>query len=396
MIVSSKMNPTSPFLINLPSEIIINILLKLPIRTILSCRCVCKQLFDLLSTPEFAESHLSLSTPGLLIGQLGRNHDDTCQMFEFVDEFELQHHNLHYNEVMKFDPRASIGFSDGKLLISGSVNGILCLSGEESKLYDALYLCNPITREYIALPRIEGIVEYPDISEYGFGVSRISGQYKVVRNVRRNQGALHSTIQNYECLVYTVGTRSWRNIQPGKPFGHIHSSFSLFLNGNLHGFRNSENYTNMLISCFDLETESFKPFPPPPPPLDSPGFGTLGILDDCLCYVDNSSEGADILVIWMMKEYGVKESWTKQLVIEAEGIAGLFYESIYPVKVFKDGDILFNYENVDLFNFSKKTKTCEELDFVNRDQRGRIEAMPHNSSFLSLKSFDGEIVELFK
>ncbi|XP_073309593.1 F-box/kelch-repeat protein At3g06240-like [Primulina huaijiensis] len=393
------MNPTTPILINQPSEIIINILSRLPIRTILSCRCVCKRLFDLLSTPEFAESHLSLSTHGLLIGQLGRNHDDTCQIFEFVDEFELQHHNLHYNEVMKFDPRVSIGFSDGKLLISGSVNGILCLLGEESKLYDVLYLCNPITREHIALPRIEGTVEYPDISEYGFGVSRISGQYKVLRNVRRRsqdrQAAPDSTTQKYECLVYTVGTRSWRKIQPGKPFGHFHSSFSLFLNGNLHGFRNSENYSNMLISCFDLETESFKPFPPPPPPLDSPGFGTLGILDDCLCYIDNSSQDVDILVIWMMKEYGVKESWTKQLVIEAGGFVGLFYESIYPVKVFKDGDILFNYQNVELFYFSKKTKTCEELDFVNQDERGRIEAIPHNSSFLSLKSFDGENVELF-
>lgn len=401
VIVSSKMNITSctcPFLINLPSEIIINIFLRLPIRTILSCRCVCKQLLDLLSTPEFAASHLSLSTPGLAIRQFGVNYD-LCQIFEFEDEVELRHHNLHLNAVTKFDPSVSFGLSDFKLWISGSVNGILCLSGEGN----ALYLCNPITREYIALPRIESIVEHHDEFNLGFGVSRIGGQYKVVKNVYRcspyNPAAPHSTIQNteYECLVYTLGTRSWRNIQPDKPFGHSHSLFILFLNGNLHELRDCEHLVSMFISCFDLETESYIPFPPPPQPPDPPKFGTLGIFDDCLCFLANISRDSSALVIWVMKEYAVKESWTRQFVIAvSQNFVCTFYDAIYPIKAFKHGDILlYDYSKGTLFYFCNKTKTCKNLDLGIKDRRDRIDAIPHNSSFLSLKSFDGENVELF-
>ncbi|XP_073145979.1 F-box protein At5g18160-like isoform X2 [Henckelia pumila] len=215
------MNPTrceSPFLINLPSEITISILSRLPIRTIISCKCVCKQFLNLLSAPEFVTSHLSLSNPGLVIRQYGVK-DDMCQIIEFEDEFDLQHHNLRDNGVMKFDPSLLFGFTDFELGIIGSVNGIICLHGKEkeTKKHDALYLCNPIIREYVALPRIEGIDDYPYSCNYGFGVSRISGQYKVVGNVHRrsqdHQAALHSTTRYHECFVYTLGTSSWRSVQ---------------------------------------------------------------------------------------------------------------------------------------------------------------------------------------
>lgn len=101
------------------------------------------------------------------------------------------------------------------------------------------------------------------------------------------------SIRNYECLIHTVGTRSWRKI-PVVPIGYPKISFSLLLNGNLHGFlQDYLNSTNMLLYCFGLEAESFKSFPPPPPPLDSASFATLGILDDRLCFVDNSWRVAD-------------------------------------------------------------------------------------------------------
>ncbi|XP_073146418.1 F-box protein At3g07870-like [Henckelia pumila] len=396
------MNPRMagrPFLINLPSEIIINILSRLSIRAIISCKCACKQLLDLLSTPEFATSHLSLSTPGLLINQSGAS-GNLSQIFEFEDAFELEHHNLHYNPVLKFDPNLSGCVSDASSWIWGSVNGLLCLQDYRSKLYDALYICNPITREYIALPWIDEIVEYPSIGEYGFGVSMTSGQYKVLRNVRRHSYDFEegpcSSFKKYECLVHTVGTRSWRKI-PDAPVGYSSISFSLFLNGNLHGFLQDFLYsTNSSIYCFDLEAESFKPFPPPPPSLDSPALGTLGILDDCLCFVDSSSQDADIIVIWVMKEYGVGKSWTKQFVIEeALGFAGLYCDSVYAMKVFKDGDILLNRNINSLFYFSSKTKTCHKLEVVIQDQNGCIEAITHNSSFLSLKSLDAENVTSF-
>ncbi|XP_073145581.1 F-box protein At3g07870-like [Henckelia pumila] len=385
----------SSFLLNLPSEIMINILLRIPIQTILSCKCVCKQLLHLLSTPDFAESHLPFSTPGLVIFQIGTNHN-LCQIFEYEDGDELQHSNLHLSPVMKFDPSVCIGLPDVNFGIVGSVNGLLCLQEYGNQEYDALYICNPITCEYIALPRIEGVVEHPDTSEYGFGVSKISGQYKVVRNVHRHSkdpqaGPSSSTIQNHECLVYTLGTGSWRHVQPaGPPFGHYDLSRSLFLNGNLHGsVKDYYGSDDRFISCFDLESESFKPFPAFPPPPVPPVIGTLGILDDCLCFFDIRSVNDEITAIWVMKEYGVEKSWTEILLIaEVEDFPCIYYGSVvHPIKAFENGDILLNWDNHKLFYYSSKTKTCEDVDIMIQNEPDWIDAIPHTLSFLSLKEF---------
>lgn len=47
---------------------------------------------------------------------------------------------------------------------------------------DILYICNPITREYIKFPSPERMKQcYPAVVSYGFGVNGLSGQHKVVR-----------------------------------------------------------------------------------------------------------------------------------------------------------------------------------------------------------------------
>lgn len=97
-----------------------------------------------------------------------------------------------------------------------------------------------------------------------------------------------------------------------------------------------------------------------------------------------------------MKEYGVGESWTKKFVIdEARDFAGLYYDSVSAMKAFKDGDILLNRNINNLFYFSSKTKTCHKLDSVLQNRNGCIQAITHSSSFLSLKSLDGENVISF-
>ncbi|KZV38143.1 F-box protein-like [Dorcoceras hygrometricum] len=393
---------TSPFLVNLPSEILINILSRLPIQTILSCKCVNKQLLCLLSTPEFAASHLPLSTTGLLILHYC-NYLTSCRVFEFEDELGLQNSNLHSSAVRKFDLNVSMGLPDVCLGVVGSVNGLLCLREWGNSGYDALYVCNPMTREYIALPRIEGSPENSDFFDYGFGVSKMSGQYKVVGYVHRqsydSQPGPCSDIRDYECLVYTVGTRSWRKVQPGAPFEHYDLSFSLFLKGNLHGcVLDYCGSAVKLIYCFDLESESFKPFLQIPPSQDgAPLAGNLGILDDCLCFLENRSADEGISALSVMKEYGVAKSWTEILVIsEVEDFTFLYKDCIYPIKAFKNGDLVLNWNNLNLFYFNSVTKTCRDLDSGIQNEQSSIEAIiPHRLSLLSLKNFDGENVLSF-
>ncbi|KAL0437999.1 UNVERIFIED_CONTAM: F-box protein [Sesamum latifolium] len=273
---------------DLPPELIINILSRLPIRTIISCKCVCKSWLNLLETPEFARSHLSRSVPGLILWQRQRDLDsEHFEVFELEDELDLERHELHYNPVTKISCREFISEECPGLGIQGSANGLVCFR-KLGQHPETVYVCNPITRDYIQLPAPGTIWHYP-------------------------------TTVTYE------------------------------------GFAR--------ISCLDLETEVFSTFSAPDFPERRRFLGGLTVLGDCLCICDNTSD--DEIVIWLMKEYGVEKSWTKEFVIsKLPDYAGESYEVVYPIKIFKDGDIMMAWEDFHLFYHSIKNRTTASVDIA--------------------------------
>ncbi|KZV48896.1 F-box/kelch-repeat protein-like [Dorcoceras hygrometricum] len=391
---------------DLPSEIITNILSRLPWRTIIGCKRVCKKWNELLSSLEFAKFHLSVSTPQVLVLQTDPNGEYLCKFVENEDNFQRHENGFLSDQGLKFDPKAFISSpADYRIEIKGSVDGLLCLQ-YSSKIDDVIYVCNPITRQYTSLPRLARILEYVNFTQYGFGVSSITGQYKVIHLFQKSIHRVRQCVitKNYQCefydyLVYTLGTGYWRRIPRNSPFGRAHLSFGVYLNGNLHGLVQDSSKSAISISCFDLEDESFKPFCPPPYPLRLVWFtccDTLGVLDDCLCICDSTSlSGEGGLVFWTMREYGVEESWTRQYIFLGTQICHSFpHDVVYPIKGYKNGDILFSWQHQTLFYHNNKTKTSHEVDMSapNSDPRFRFKTMLHNSSFLSLESFQGEDV----
>ncbi|KAL8465904.1 hypothetical protein ACS0TY_035136 [Phlomoides rotata] len=101
----------------LPSEIVIDILSRLSVRTVISCKCVQKSWLHLVETQEFVKSHLSKSVPGLAltIFELSLN-SNSYNFFEFEDGFDVEHHDLHYKLVTKFNltnDETIMGSADG-------------------------------------------------------------------------------------------------------------------------------------------------------------------------------------------------------------------------------------------------------------------------------------------
>ncbi|KAL8482298.1 hypothetical protein ACS0TY_028458 [Phlomoides rotata] len=278
--------------------------------------------------------------------QSGPRSSTLYKIYEFEDELDLEHHELHYNPVTTF-------FLPYHGLVQGSVNGLLLLRSFEP---NGLCICNPVTHDYIEIQCPQDFVyRYPQVVTYGFGASKITSQHKVVRIFHdcildENTHQLMS-IPKFECHVYTLGTRSWRRVQPGPPLGYSCHTIGAFLNGNLHRLV-SDLKGNQLVSCFDLETVLFSTFSLPPLPRSLIGLFPLG---DCLCLSSHSFEQGDDIVIWLMKEYGDEKSWTKEFVIsKSPNHVGESYEVIRPIKVFKDGDILMG-EEFSLFYYSNKT-----------------------------------------
>ncbi|XP_042033892.1 F-box protein CPR1-like [Salvia splendens] len=371
---------TRGFFVNLPTENTINILSRISVRDVLSCKCVCKSGLELLNSREFVKSHLSKSVSGLAVVRSGVE-SNSYEIFEFQDSLDLEHHNLRYSLVTKFVfPRAEA--------LRGSANGLVFMTGD--KPCD-LYVCNPVTRDFIKLcPYSVSLDSSSNIVAFGFGVTKMTGQHKVVRVVCDYELAENSfriTVTRSHCEVYTLGTRTWRSIVPGDKL--MYDSYGVFLHGNLHWLVVDPQAPSR-ISCFDLETERFSTFSHPPLLTKGGSVGSLSVLEGRLCLCDNSSEGK--IIIWVLREYGVAKSWTKEYVINKDAELCGDYVLVSPIKVFKNGDILFKCDESLLFHYNGRTKSLQKIEMFDAHggDQSRVDAIPHTSSFPSLRNFGME------
>ncbi|KAL2898842.1 F-box protein CPR1 [Bienertia sinuspersici] len=90
-------------------------------------------------------------------------------------------------------------------------------------------------------------------------------------------------------------------------------------------------------------------------------FIVLGVLDECLCLVTRICPKFDNVYVWVMKEYGVKESWTKLFDFTEATIIGPLLSA--PLACCKDGDeVLLRKENDDgICCYDMKEKTVKDV-----------------------------------
>ncbi|KAM3249134.1 hypothetical protein P3L10_010903 [Capsicum annuum] len=129
---------------NLPEELITEILLKLPIKSLLKFRSVCKSWLELISSPEFVKNHLLLSTTNK-----DYNHHGILLKFASKNEHGVKDCSL---RVVLYHPETGAlvdldypgkNRHDHPFLVD-SVNGLVCLA---FGLYDLItcdlsVLCN--------------------------------------------------------------------------------------------------------------------------------------------------------------------------------------------------------------------------------------------------------------
>ncbi|XP_038717183.1 F-box protein At3g07870-like [Tripterygium wilfordii] len=151
--------------------------------------------------------------------------------------------------------------------------------------------------------------------------------------------------------IYTVGSRdvTWRSIGE-VPYRFCGYMSMVFVEGVLHAPYGQQVVASEedCILCFDVKSEHFQLLPGPAKPRYHQGSITENVfgiikLGGCLCCVDFFP---DDLVIWMMTEYGVKESWTKKYVFPGqqdplkEGDV-LHTHILFPWSLMKQGELLF-------------------------------------------------------
>lgn len=224
---------------------------------------------------------------------------------------------------------------DRSVWIVGSINGLICIAIDEQDTF----LWNPSTRisKKLADPGIK--VRRGYLIVYGFGYDESTDDYKVV-------GIFCTFHSEYlfetEVKVYSSRTDFWRRIGDF-PSGVPLDESGKFVNGAIHWAASRNTGSNLsfswLIVSLDLANETYGEVAQP-----SYGEGefdlSLGVLGGCLCVLSNfHGYRTDV---WMMKEYGVRESWTKltsiPYLIEIS-------KHEYPVLLYlsKNGEILLEF-----------------------------------------------------
>ncbi|KAL3506361.1 hypothetical protein ACH5RR_031743 [Cinchona calisaya] len=284
---------------DLPFELITDILLRLPVKSLLKFSCVSKTWLSLISSSKFIKSHLKLSSENkeythhkLMLFDMSYNSLKSCSLQSFLDA------PMADDAVTNISPPVELPdkpFRHDPLCVVGSCDGLICLDID----YD-LYLWNPSTRKYKKLPRTT-IEEGPEIFFYmncGFGYDKSSDNYKVVAIFEESPAKKYYIAT--QVWIYGLKTDSWRRIVNFRKEVHLEKS-GKFLNGKLHWEVGSS------VVSIDLETEMYEEFE-----LSYCGKyrfdSALGKFEGKLAALCSDYKH---IHLWVMKEYGVKESWTK-------------------------------------------------------------------------------------
>ncbi|CAA0842507.1 F-box/kelch-repeat protein [Striga hermonthica] len=319
---AEKMDIDNPEIIsaNLPEELIREILLRLPARSLLRFRCVSKSWLSLISNYNFVKAHTQFSTESstksgeqLIFGSKGLPpvlyscsiHSIIEGSSDFVGQiYPAAQGNLPFERVelnFPFTERHDV------LQLVGSCNGLVCVRFSPN----TTILWNPTTRKFKKLPE-PGICQLHWGYEYystalAFGYDELHDDYKVVEFLGNLDCDELDDCEN-RVMVYSLRANSWKLLSNWPGGGDVFGGLGQFLNGAIHWSVVDPNRPDVwVIVSHDLATDTVVEFPSPI--LDSNNVKVrVKILNGFLAL---HCEHKFCVDIWVMREYGVRESWTK-------------------------------------------------------------------------------------
>lgn len=305
--VKKETNSESLQLPFLPDEILLEILSRLPVKSLLKFRCVCKSWFSLISDPYFVKKQLNLSTQSthfthhkiILSATTAEFHLKSCSVTSLFDNPSTSTicEDLNYPVKNKFR-------HDG---IVGSCNGLLCFAIKG----DCVLLWNPSIRVSKKSPPLGNNWRPGCFTAFGLGYDHVADDYKVVAVFcDPNEFFSESKVK-----VYSMATNSWRKIQDFPHGVSPYQNSGKFVSGTLNWAASySVGSTSLwVIVSLDLQKETYREVLPPDYEKEECSTPTLGVLRGCLSM--NYDYKKTHFVVWLMKDYGVRDSWVKLVTI---------------------------------------------------------------------------------
>ncbi|KAI8551283.1 hypothetical protein RHMOL_Rhmol06G0173400 [Rhododendron molle] len=283
----------------LPQKVLTEILSRLPVPSLLRFRCVCKSWLSLISTPDFISKHSSLSTT------------KTTTAFLLLRRYShrRERFSLHLDAQQTFPKLRDLKYPFPTRLqyyfrILGSCNGLVCLTDDSfgNTNTNTIILWNPSIQKSLTLPLPKSTRDLDGsffMCALGFGFDSMSNDYKVVR------------------VSYSGGEDGFW-VPPNVEI------YAVCVNGNVHwvGYKRVSPVTRgCFVVVFDLGGEVFGEVELPGSLVhEFPSNMMVSVMDECLSVlVYDKRAYSKQCTVWVMKEYGVAESWSKQYEIDLDG-----------------------------------------------------------------------------
>ncbi|PON54139.1 F-box domain containing protein [Parasponia andersonii] len=249
-------------LTRLPEEVMVEILLRLPLKSLMRFKSVCNSWHDLITDPSFINKHLLLnanngktssSTTLILRWTLqGLSLDDIlkCNFSE-----DHRHDKQVLSLVTIFDRDDDDDNNDQIPCVLEELNMPLIPS-------DTIFLCNPSLREFklISAPCLP---THFASAEFGFGYDPKANDYKFVRILNGADYGVGSNMAS-RAQVYSLGTDSWREIKMDTKVRYYRGRRKgVYLRGVYYWWINALPYYNDMILSFDMCDERFQRIPLP-------------------------------------------------------------------------------------------------------------------------------------
>nr|XP_017224922.1 PREDICTED: F-box/kelch-repeat protein At3g23880-like [Daucus carota subsp. sativus] len=301
----------------IPVDILLTeVFVRLPAQSVVSCMCVCKRWYNSIRKTSFTDFYLKNS----------HLYADSYLICSGEDSFGLV--SFKSFDVISNYPYPSKRFSDSAVQIVGSANGLLCLFSFDLS-YEPIYLMNPSIRKYKVIDSsaiVHRTIGIDTTVMLGFGYHQKSQDYKIVRFLERQW--VHSR-HTRECDVeiYSLCTDAWEEIQVQYfPWIVGDEGSSIMCNDNLHWIALNCDRNDQVILSFNIEKSVLEEVKLPDLTFHTDSTDltvTAVVLKECLCLFGyvlpvGSGEESTRCYLWIMKDYGVAESWTKLYEIDCQ------------------------------------------------------------------------------
>ncbi|KAI3423471.1 Importin N-terminal domain-containing protein [Psidium guajava] len=352
----------------IPEDLLMEILKRLPVKSLCRFRCVSTLWRSIISDPRFVDSHFAHSAnhPKLLIS-LPSQPDPAPQGRWFFTANQSEPGNLQSQTALPYF------FAPGTAhrYVSQSLNGLICF-----QVCGDVGVCNPTTGKYVTLTtireKITGDYAYP---HYSFGFDPVDKKHKVLSTLatsRRSMPDLPWVIMEHHVL--DLGSNKWRRIEDGAP--HLKKESEICFNGLIYYRAWNGNIANPredYLVEFNVGTESFRmvKFPGNDGPRGGHGKICLIEFEGRIAVADLrhvKRDGSDDFVLLISEDFE-REIWRKKVIAFPPGWKKILAaEEVFLAGTVGTGELLFASQIMSkpqrVFYYNPKTNSfrCIEIN----------------------------------